>query len=134
MLAVDDGADPGLATAMVPWQTAPDTDPPSAELHFPRDGDTWQALTSRIGVSFDEMVEHRSVFEGSFRVSTRRGDLVPGSFNVQENIVNFTPDVPLLEDETYVVELPAGGIVDYNGNAMAETLRFSFSTGAEVEG
>jgi hypothetical protein len=60
---------------------------------------------------------------------------VPGRFNVQEAIVNFSPSEPLQPDSTYEVWLPAGGIADISGNAMGEEVRFSFTTvGAPAEG
>ncbi len=131
--AVDSGANPGEATAVIPWQTTPDVDPPGLGLHFPAHGDTFQALTSRIGLSFDEMVEARSVWVDSVQVTTHKGELVVGRFNVQENLVNFTPDAPLLPDTTYVVRVPAGGVTDISGNAIAQETVFRFGTGAEVK-
>jgi hypothetical protein len=53
-------------------------------------------------------------------------------FNVQESIVNFTPDEPLAPDSTYIVGVMAGGVTDVSGNAVAEDLVWRFSTGSEV--
>ncbi|MCB9762492.1 MAG: Ig-like domain-containing protein [Alphaproteobacteria bacterium] len=132
VLAVDAGANDGQATAVAPWDTQPDARGPRIELTNPADGDTWVATTARVGLSFDEMVEWASVFEGSVRVWADDGAAVPGRFNVQESIVNFTPDEPLRTDTTYIVEVPAGGVTDISGNPTEDTLRFAFSTGAEV--
>ena len=98
----------------------------------PRNGDTFAALTSRIGLSFDEMVEPKSVFAGSFRVTDNDGWPVAGSFSAQENLVNFTPSEPLQDSTTYVVTVPAGGITDFFGNPTETELTFRFSTGSEV--
>jgi hypothetical protein len=80
-------------------------------------------------VSFDEWIEHASVFEGSFRVVDARGQNVPGRFNTQETIANFIPDEPLAEDQVYTVTIPARGITDVSGNPTAEDFSWSFSTG-----
>lgn len=131
--SVDDGADPGQATAVAPWQVAPDTRGPRVGLHSPMDGDTFVASTGRIGFVFDEQIENRSAHAGSVRVWTTEGVAVPGSFNVQETILNFTPDSPLAPDTTYVVELPAGGVSDVSGNPIEADWSMRFSTGSEVE-
>jgi len=129
LVSVDDKGEPGKATTVFPVYADPDAVPPVAELHFPPDGAAEQALTSRIGVSFDEWVEWASVHRGSFRVVGPEGE-VAGRFNVQEAIVNFSPTEPLLPDSTYEVWLPAGGVADISGNPMAEELRFAFTTTA----
>ncbi len=129
IVSVDEKANAGQASAVVPWTAEPDSRGPRAGMTSPVHGATFQARTSRIGVVFDEMIEPKTVFSGSFRVWSDAGP-VPGSFNVQENIVNFTPDAPLLADTTYTVEVPSGGLTDTVGNPTAETLLFSFSTGA----
>ena len=130
--SVDKGANPGEATAVVPWQMAPDAVGPSLGLSSPVDGETWVETTSRIGLSFDEMIEPRSVFAGSLRVWTTEGEKVPGRFYTQENIVNFVPDSALLDETTYVVQVPEGGMSDTTGNPTDQTWEFRFSTGGEL--
>jgi hypothetical protein len=134
VLSVDDGAAPGQSSAVIPWARDPDVRGPRVGFAWPRDGATFQALTTRVGIVFDEMVESRSVFAGSLRVAKADGTPVAGWFNAQEAIVNFTPAAPLARDTTYVVRVMAGGIVDFNGNPTDETFELRFSTGAEVEG
>jgi len=112
----------------VPWQEQPDGRGPVLSLHFPADGAEDQPLTSRIGLSFDEMVESASVFEGSVRVGTLDGEPISGRFNVQENLVNFTPDEPLWPSTTYVVAVPAGGVTDISGNPTSDSVAFRFRT------
>lgn len=131
--AVDDDADPGQASAVVPWSTEPDRRGPTVGLHSPRDGDVFQATSSRIGVIFDEMIEPASVHAGSVRVWSTDGTAVSGSFNVQEAVVNFTPDAPLDPDATYVVEVPAGGVTDVSGNPTTADWSVRWATGAEVD-
>ena len=132
VLSVDEDAVPGEASTVVPWTREPDVRSPKVELHRPADGAVWVATTASIGLSFDEMVEFRTVFEGSFRVSDSRGRKVDGVFGVQEGVVSFTPSEPFEDDTTYVVVVPAGGIADYNGNTMDDDLSFRFTTGPEI--
>lgn len=132
VVSVDDDANPGQATSVVPWTTEPDARGPRVELHAPADGALFAPLATRIGLSFDEQVEPVSVFAGSFRVWAHGGEAVSGQFDAQEGLVNFTPDAPLLPDTTYVVQVPAGGITDGSGNPTTDDLEFRFSTGAEL--
>lgn len=126
--AVDDDAEDGKATLVFPWTGEPDTRGPKAGMTSPVDGAAAQAPTSRIGVAFDEMIEPVSLFEGSFRVwDAATLQPVPGTFNVQENLVNFTPDAPLPAGATIEVHVPAGGVIDLSGNPIAEELRFAFT-------
>ena len=128
VVSVDEGGLPGQASGVFPWQQAPDDDPPAIELVNPLPDETGVAATGRIGVSFDERVERATVFEGSFRVTDEEGWPIEGSFNVQENIVNFTPSEPLPPDTLIRVEIPAGGIADISGNAIAEARTWQFRT------
>ena len=132
VLSVDDDSVADQATMLVPWRQEPDSRGPEVGMTSPRNGDTFAALTSRIGLSFDEMVEPKSVFAGSFRVTDNDGWPVAGSFSAQENLVNFTPSEPLQDSTTYVVTVPAGGITDFFGNPTETELTFRFSTGSEV--
>lgn len=128
VLSVDSGAEAGRGSVVVPWQMEPDSRGPVPELHFPVDEAKNVALTARIGVSFDEMIEGASVFDGSFRVTDKRGRAVSGTLNTQEAIANFTPDEPLQPRTTYVITLPAAGVADTSGNAMNDPLSFTFTT------
>jgi hypothetical protein len=48
---------------------------------------------------------------------------------VGEAIVNFWPDEPLLPSTSYTLEIPAGGIEDFSGNAIEEPFTATFTTG-----
>jgi hypothetical protein len=130
--SVDSGSLPGMATAVVPWSQEPDRRGPAVGMTSPRDGDTFQAPSSRIGFVMDEQIEPRSAHAGSVRVWSLDGMAVPGTFHVQEAVVNFVPDAPLSPDTTYVVELPAGGLTDLSGNPTPSDWSMRFSTGADV--
>ena len=132
VVAVDDNADPGQSSAVMPWALEPDARGPRLGMSSPRDGETLVASTTRLGLSFDEMIEARSVDSASLQVWDEDGRRVRGRFHAQENIVNFTPEQALEPDTTYFVRLPAGGISDGTGNALDADLHLAFSTGESL--
>nr|WP_255216668.1 Ig-like domain-containing protein [Pseudenhygromyxa sp. WMMC2535] len=131
-LSVDDEANTNEGTAVAPYATQPDSEAPELTFVWPADAATGVATTSRVGVSFDEMIEPKSAFEGSVRLYETGTDpaqtRVEGWISTQESIVNFAPKQALKPGTSYTLELPAGGLVDYNGNALAETLTSTFTT------
>ncbi len=140
VLSVDDGAcavegsctPTEFGTAIAPWTTEVDTAPPKITWSWPHDGATGLATTSRIGVSASEFISVKSGWEGSVRLyetGTVPGDTrVDGYVNVQELIINFTPAEPLRPGTEYTFEIPAGGLTDYNGNAIEEPFQMTFTT------
>jgi hypothetical protein len=136
ILSVDDEAAPDEGSAIAPFATEPDSVPPTVEWSWPPDGASGLRTTSRLGVSFDEMVDVRSAHEGSVRLY--RSDAadpdagrVPTVVSAQEAIVNVHPRCPLAPDTEYTLEVMAGGVVDFNGNAVPETTTITFTTGPE---
>lgn len=129
VLSVDDEANPGEASSIAPYLAQPDADAPYVNWSVPADGAEGLAPTSRIGVTFNEMVAPKSAWEGSVRLyETNNPDVhVAGMINVQESVVNFSPEGVLTPGTQYTFEIPAGGIVDYNGNAVAESFSMSFT-------
>jgi hypothetical protein len=88
------------------------------------------ALTSRIGLTFNEFVDVGSLWEGSFIVrKVGTSEPVRGYYSGQEGIVNFWPEAPLEPETEYEVVVPAGGVIDFNGNATAAEFRSTFTTG-----
>jgi len=135
VLSVDDQADPHSGSAIAPWQTEPDTLPPYVTWGWPNDGAENLAHTTRVGVTFNEMVDVASAWEGSVRLYIRDTDpaltRVDGHISVQEHFLNFWPFEPLLPSTSYIFEIPAGGVVDYNGNAIVEPYQIEFRTVGE---
>ena len=133
VLSVDDKADPDQASAVAPYATEPDATPPKVTWVWPPDGAVDLAPTSRFGLVFSEFVSVKSVWAGSLRLY--RADREPalgrvdGHFAVQENIVNFWPATPLARGVTYRLEVPAGGIADFNGNRITEPFAATFTIG-----
>ncbi|MCC6214229.1 MAG: Ig-like domain-containing protein [Polyangiaceae bacterium] len=135
VLSVDDDADEGRASAIAPWREAPDATPPRVTWSWPLEGAAGLPLTARVGVTFSELVDVKSVWEGSIRLYEAGTDpdttRVPGVASAQEVIVNFSPSCPLKPNTEYVLEIPAGGVRDATGNAITEpfTLRFRTAGG-----
>jgi hypothetical protein len=132
VLSVDDEGDPDQASSLAPYAEEVDTVPPRATWTVPADGVSGLPVSSRVGVTFSEMVDPKTVWLGSVRLYS--GDVggsitpVEGIISVQENVVNFTPTTPLSPDTDYTFEIPAGGVADYNGNRVEEALLITFTT------
>jgi hypothetical protein len=130
VVSVDDKAETDHGSAVAPFREAPDTTGPVVTMVHPRDGATAQPITSRIGLTFNEFVDLGSLWEGSFIVR-EVGTMNPlaGHYSGQEGIVNFWPASPLSPETTYEVIIPAGGVVDFNGNPTTAEFRSTFTTG-----
>lgn len=132
VLAVDDEAEPDQATAIAPYLTEVDTTAPRVTWAVPSDGAEGLPVTSRIGLVFNEMVDVKSAWEGSVRLWETGTDpaltRVDGHVSVQESVVNFSPLEPLKPGTQYTLSVPAGGIVDYNANAVTEDFELTFTT------
>jgi hypothetical protein len=132
VLSVDDQAEPNRGSAIAPYATAVDTTPPRATWVVPADGTSGLPVSARVGVTFSEMVDPKTAWHGSVRLYRRdpAGEIEPveGLVSVQENVVNFSPVVPLYPATEYTFEIPAGGVSDYNGNRIEEPLTISFTT------
>jgi hypothetical protein len=117
IVSVDEKADPGRASAVIPWRAAPDDRGPTPGMTSPAQGELQVAPTSWVGVVFDEAVEPVSAHAGSLRLLDAWGRPVPGRYYVSENIVNFVPDAPMSEG-WHTLDLPAGGVTDVSGNPV----------------
>lgn len=132
VLSVDDEAVANQGTALVPWQSEVDGEAPRVLYVNPVAGAEQVKLTSRIGISFSEMIEPRSVFVGSVRLYETGTDpaltRVDGHFSIQEHVVSFAPTTLLDPGTSYTLEIPAGGVIDDFGNPIAETFITTFTT------
>ena len=128
----DDKGNPDQGSAIAPYASEPDTTPPRVTWSWPDEGATLLPVTSRVGVTFNEMIDVKSAWAGSVRLY--RQDLPPDEGRVdaiisaQESIVNLWPVAPLAPDTTYVFEIPAGGIHDFSSNALVEPFSLTFTT------
>jgi hypothetical protein len=132
VLSVDEDAVSGQASAVAPYATEPDSTPPRVTWAWPADGTTGLPVSSRVGVTFNEMVEPKSVWRGSVRLYATGADGMPepveGRLSVQENVVNFSPITVLSPGTEYTFEIPAGGVADYNGNRIEEPFQITLTT------
>lgn len=128
ILAADGEANNGESSAVVPWTTEPDTTAPTVIAVDPADGAEGVALTARVGLGLDELVEPASVFMGSVRLSTEGGRPVAAWASAQEAMVAIVPKEPLEPGTTYVVEALRGGVSDIDGNALDSTFTATFTT------
>jgi DNA-binding beta-propeller fold protein YncE len=122
------GDDNGIGSALMPHQTAPDTVPPVVNMVHPPDGALNQSLHSRIGLTFTDQIEHRSVTANTFIVRPVGGQPLKGMYSSQTGIVNFAPDSLLQPNTIYEVLIPAGGLKDYAGNPTQSSFISRFST------
>ena len=135
VLSVDDKAIPDQATAIAPWHTDPDTTPPTVTWAWPSDNAQNLPVTSQFGFMLNEMTEPMSAFEGSVRLyradaPSPEAGRVPILVSTQEHILNVSPLQPLEPNTTYRLDLLANGITDHSGNRLAQTLSYTYSTGA----
>jgi DNA-binding beta-propeller fold protein YncE/fibronectin type 3 domain-containing protein/cytochrome c551/c552 len=126
------GNDHGSGNGFIVHQVAPDTKGPEVNMVSPLRGSTNRARTSRIGLTFTDNVDLRTVNNSTFIVRPKGGSALPGIFSHQFSVVNFTPDKPLLSNTTYEIEIPTGGIKDWSGNTISTTFTSYFSTGATI--
>ena len=128
VMAVDDDAVANQASVVMPWREEADKDGPEVLRIDPRSGASGVALTARIGVGFNEVVDPASVFAGSIRLYDDKGRGIDGWGSAQETIANYSPKEPLRPGVTYTVEIVKGGIVDSHGNALEESVFSTFTT------
>ena len=134
-LSVDESPIKNQATAIAPWSLAPDTTAPRVTWSYPPDGSKNLRLSSRIGVTFSEWVDIKSAWKSGhvvlYKTSAGPAARLAGLVNAAENVVNFSPDVPLEANTNYTFEIPAGGIEDFNGNKLKTGFKMTVTTGAD---
>lgn len=106
--------------------TSPDTQAPRVNGIWPPDGLAVPPTTS-IGLSFSDQIELATVGPASFQLRDAEGNCVGGTWGHMRTILNFVPDAPLQRGATYELVLPAGGITDLGGNAIAEDFVSTFT-------
>lgn len=114
---------------LIPHESEPDRRGPAVNMVVPADGAVQQRSTTRIGLTFTDLIDLRSVDTSTLIVRPVGGDPLPGRYSHQTNIVNFAPDEPLLPDTVYQVQVPAGGIRDVAGNPTETDFVSYFATG-----
>lgn len=108
--------------------TDPDTKPPVVDTIIPANEATGVSVKSRIGISFTDNIELRTVNPASFIVRPVGGQPLSGKYGLRMGVVNFDPDEDLEPGTTYEVVLPQGGISDLVGNGIAAEFKTTFTT------
>ena len=114
---------------LVPHQSEPDRNPPVVNMVNPADGAQDMATTSRIGFTFTDNIDHRSLSTQTIIIRPEGGEAINGKYSVNKSIVNFSPDACLEKNTCYEVVVPVGGVKDYAGNAITEEFTSTFCTG-----
>lgn len=123
------GDDHGHGSFIIPHQREPDTTGPVVTMTRPANQATNQATTTRIGLTFSDLIDPASLNAETFIVRAVGGRQLSGRYSTQTGIVNFSPDQALQADTVYEIVLPAGGIRDLVGNPISQTFSSTFSTG-----
>ncbi len=127
------GNDHGNGSGLIVHQTAPDTTGPSVNFVSPRSDATNQNVKSRVGVTFSDGIDIRSLNAATFIVRAVGGAPLAGKYSVSNNnMVNFSPDAPLAANTTYEIVVPAGGVKDFVGNGAPTAFSSRFSTGPSL--
>ncbi len=127
------GNDHGNGSGIIVHQTAPDTTGPAVNFVSPRNNSTSQNVKSRIGVTFTDGIDIRTLTTATFIVRPVGGAALPGKYSISNNnMVNFSPDAPLAANTTYEVVVPVGGVKDFVGNAVTTAFSSRFSTGTTI--
>ena len=124
--------DHSKGTFIAPHTTEPDTRGPAVTMVDPADGAINQAITSRLGLTFSDQVDIRSISPETLTVREVGGKILSGRYSSQTGIVAFWPDQPLSRSTTYEIDIAKGGLKDYAGNANEEGFTSRFSTGAAL--
>jgi hypothetical protein len=133
-MSVDENAITNQATVVLPWTENVDTTPPTATWSYPSDGAKNLRLTSRIGVSFTESIDVKSAWKAGhvmlYETALGQSSRVATEINVQDTIVNVSPSAPLKPNTSYTLEIPAGGLEDFNANKLQTGFKIAITTGA----
>lgn len=130
LVVISDDHDNG--SIIVPHQAEPDKNGPLVNMVIPSAGATNQSRTTRVGLTFSDLIDLRSVNTKSIIVRPVNGNALEGSYSTQTGIVNFSPLKPLEPDTTYEVIVPAQGVVDVMGNGVPTSFQSTFSTGNSI--
>ena len=123
------GDDKYNGSFIFPHQAEPDTAGPAVNMVVPINGAVGRSRRSRIGLTFTDQIDLRTVHAASLIVRPLDGTPISGQYSLQTGIVNFSPDVPLEPNTVYEVVVPSGGITDVSGNTTIREFRTTFTTG-----
>ncbi len=120
--------DHGFGSFIIPHKGGRDVTGPSVNMVIPADGATNQAQTTRVGLTFIDFVDLRTINDSTFIVRPVGGSALSGKYSTQFGIVNFFPDEPLEPLTTYEVVVPKNGMKDLVGNLTPSSFVSTFTT------
>lgn len=101
--------------------------PPQISDTQPANGDNFVASSTEIMVIFDKKMNLEAT-QNAFRLTSRAGTQITGSFGWQEDrVMTFSPDQPLLPSTEYVFRF-VDGAIGQNELALISDGEFSFTT------
>lgn len=110
-----------------------DTTRPTIGYHLPRPNAINQPLRTTIGLVINETLDSPTVSSQNIQVRAIGGPaLATTVIHTSYNVVNITPEAPLLANTTYEVSLVQDGVRDVAGNGFA-AYSFRFATGPTVQ-
>jgi hypothetical protein len=128
LLFLGDDQEPYAGWVIAVHQAEPDTTAPVIDTVIPKNETTGVSVKSSVGVTFSDNIELATVNPGSLIVRPVGGAPLPGRFGLRMGVVSFDPDDDLQPGTTYEVVLPAGGVADLVGNALATEWKSTFTT------
>ncbi|MEM7126160.1 MAG: Ig-like domain-containing protein [Chloroflexota bacterium] len=131
------GDDHDYGSFLIPHQSEPDNVGPTVTMVSPKDGVLNQRTTTRIGLTFSDLIDLRSVNSETIQIrpvssNSDSEENLAGYFSGQTGIVNFTPNQPLEPNTVYEIYVPANGVTDVSGNRTPSDFRSYFSTGSNL--
>ncbi len=133
-MAITGGNGSNDRCSLVPLAQTPDTQGPATQFVSPAVNAVNQNVNSRVGFIMSDQIDVTSLTQTSFIVRPLGGSAIAGTYSTQMGMINFSPAAPLLNNTTYEVILPAGGIRDVVGNGLRTAFSMRFSTGATING
>ncbi|HET7844989.1 MAG TPA: PKD domain-containing protein, partial [Xanthomonadales bacterium] len=136
-LLVTGGIGEGQGMAIWAHQAAPDTRAPEVSYHIPRAGQASYPRTAPISLIVHETLDMLSVNPNNVRVCANAcpasgGGVAAAITLAFDDVITITPNAQLLANQTY--EVRVDNLRDAAGNVMPLPYRFTFATGAAVNG
>lgn len=122
------GNDHTSGSALMPHQAAPDTAPPEVNMAVPAHGTTGVDVRIRVGLTLTDQLDHRSVTATNVILRPVGGSALATWIAFQHGILSVHPQAELQPGTQYEIVLPAGGVRDLVGNALAATFTARFTT------
>ena len=116
-----------------------DVTPPAVSSVVPAPGATNVQPTSVVTAVFSEPIDPASLTTTTFELRDAGGQIVPATVSYDTNTLTarLTPAAPLALNATHAALIRGGGvaprIVDLAGNALSQSMTWTFTTAAQVQ-